>query len=186
MIQGLRAYEIKKLDPAELSTNQLMTAYRRATHFGQLDTALDMLLGLSNREDSTFPWDPGHFADLMESALSRGNLDIARRARELVPADCDYVDWERVDMRFALCTDPGLVEKIEERCRQAFCAPVGEFGFRDHGFCDLAHTFHHGFPALSILFARAAIQECPDRPSLPPAVAVVPRSEPDRLGPHSP
>ena len=163
LIRRLRAYEVKKLEPGKLSTDQLFAACDRAKHFGLVEIAFDMLVERSKRTDGAFPFDPGSFADLMDAALSRGNLDIAQRARDLVPADCDYVDWDEVDMEFDLCSNPGLVETVETRCKEAFCSPVDERGFRDHAFCGLAHTFRHRFPALSILFARAAVQECPDR-----------------------
>jgi hypothetical protein len=160
VIQDLRSYEIKKLNPEDLSTEQLWAAYRRAQHFGLLDIALDMLIAISKRTDGAYPFDAGHFVDLMHQGLSRGDLAIAKRARDLAPADLDSVDWDFIDVQFELHTTPGLVETVEGYCKEALTSsePCSR-----HDFCDLSHTFRHQFPALSILFARAALQQHPER-----------------------
>ncbi len=164
IIFGLRAYEIKKLKPEKLTTNQLLPAYRKACTFGLSEVAFAMLIELSKRTDSNRSFDKGHFADFMGYALEHNEVELAQRARELVPKDSDLVNWDEIDLQFDLCTNPGHLETIETRCRKAFTAiPDEKYGFRDHEFCNLAHLFFNKFPALGILFARAALLECPDR-----------------------
>ena len=46
MIREMRAYELKKLQPANLNEDQLYQAYLRADHFGMREFAYDMLLEL--------------------------------------------------------------------------------------------------------------------------------------------
>ena len=162
IIHALRAYEIKKLKAENLSTRQLWAAYHRAQDFDLFDIALDMLVVLSQRTDGDFPFDPGHFDDIMEHALARGYPDIAKRARAFVPTDYDGVDWDYVDTRFDLYANPGLVAKLEHLCASAFVYPDA-YGPDKHDFYDLAHALRHPFPALSILFARAAVQQAPER-----------------------
>lgn len=164
IIYGLRAYEIKKLNPERLTTNQLLPAYHRACAFGLSEVAFAMLIERSKRSDSTWPFDEGVFADFMEYALAHNDIEMAQRARALVPQDCEFVNWDEVDFQFDLCTNPGHIETIEARCKKAFnCLPDEKSGFRDHEFCNLAHLFFNKFPALSILFSRAALLECPGR-----------------------
>jgi hypothetical protein len=164
VIFGLRSYEVKKLTPERLTTNQLLPAYHRARAFGLSKVAFAMLVERSERTDSTWPFDEGHFADFMDYALAHNDIEMAQRARELVPHDNEFVNWDEIDLQFDLCANPGHLETIEARCKKAFCClPNEKNGFRDHEFCNLAHLFFNKFPALSILFARAALLECPDR-----------------------
>lgn len=164
VIHNLRAYEIKKLTPEKLSTPQLMAAYQKACGFGLLDVAFSMLDESPRRSDLPRPFDPMHFYDLMELALEQNNLELAQRARARIPQDTDWICWDEIDFQFEFRANPGHLQTIETRCKDAFCClPDETSGFRDHGFCELAHLFHRQFPALSILFARAAILECPDR-----------------------
>lgn len=164
IIYGLRAYEIKKLNPERLTTNQLLPAYRKACTFGLSEVAFAMLVERSARSDGTRSFDKGHFVDFMEYALAHNDIEMAQRARALVPPDIELVDWDEIDFQFDLCTNPGHLETIEARCKKAFTGlPDEQSGFREHGFCSLAHLFFNKFPALGILFARAALLECPDR-----------------------
>lgn len=163
LIESLRAYELKKLDPETLSPAQLFAAYRRACDFNLFALALDMLVRRAEYTDAEPPFDRGHFLDLMDQALDAGDLGIARQARDLAPRDNDLVDWDDVDMQFKLNEDPGLVGMLEARCREALNPPDDVNPMLEHDFCGLSHTFHRKFPALSILFARAAVQQMPDR-----------------------
>ncbi len=164
IIYGLRAYEIKKLKPERLTTNQLLPAHRKACTFGLSEVAFAMLIELSKRTDSNRSFDKGHFADFMGYALEHNEVELAQRARELIPQDCEYVNWDEIDFQFDLCTNPGHLETIETRCKKAFTAiPDEKYGSCGHEFCNLAHLFFNNFPALGILFARAALLECPDR-----------------------
>lgn len=163
VIDSLRAYEVKKLNPEKLSTGQLIPAYWRASNFGLLEIAFAMLVELSKRTDGEFDFDPGHFASIVDEALKNGDIELAQRARDLIPTDLQWIDWDEMDMTFEMCINPGILETIELRCQQAITHQSDDDMFRSHDFCNLAHIFRHKFPALSIIFARSAIQECPDR-----------------------
>ena len=163
VIESLRAYEVKKLHPEKLTTTQLLSAFWRATHFGLLNIAFTMLVERSKRTDGKFEFDPGHFETIMTHALEQNNLDLAQQARDQIPSDYEHIDWDDTDMNFEMCKNPGLLETVEHRCRQAITHQSDDDMFRGHDFCHLAHCFRHKFPALSIIFARTAVQECPDR-----------------------
>ncbi|MBT3293758.1 MAG: hypothetical protein HN919_01730 [Verrucomicrobia bacterium] len=164
VIRDLRAYEVKKLKPETLATNQLIPASQQAQRFGLMEVSFAMLIERSHRTDGTYPLDEGHFVDLMEYALAHNDIEMAQRARAMVPRDIEFVDWDEVDLQFALCQDPKHLAMIEARCKEAFCClPDEKTGFRNHEFCNLTHLFRLNFPALSILFGRAAVLECPDR-----------------------
>ena len=162
VIHDLRSYEVMKLEPGKLATVQLVAAYRRAVAFGLLEMALAMLEERSARTDAP-PMDKGHFIDLMEAALDRSNLEIARRALDHVPETDRYLDDEELKLQFGLAEDPGLLETLEARCRKALSRTADEEpGSNGHLLCDLTHHLNRRFPALSILFARAAVQERPE------------------------
>ena len=163
LINGMRAYEIKKLDPSTLGCHQLLAAHHRAVGFGLFDMAFNMLIEYSGRTNLDFEFDPGHFVDLMERALSSGRIDVAERARKLVPEDYDLIDWDDVNMQFELHRTPGVMSALEERCAAALNSDKKFDFLYDHDLCNLTHILHHKFPALSILFARAAVTQCPDR-----------------------
>ena len=164
IIRDLRAYELKKLSPQQLTTNQLIPAHQKACIYGLLDISFSMLDEYSRRSDLSSPFDPMHFYDLMELALEQGNLELAQRARTRIPNDNDLIHEEEIDFQFEIQTNPGHLKTLEARCKEAFCNfPDEPDGRRDHEFCELAHLLKNQFPALSILLARAAVQECPDR-----------------------
>jgi len=162
-IEQMRAYEIKKLDPKTLNARQLLAAYERAKVFGLLDLAFEMFVECFNRTDHDLELDPGHFVELMEQALNAGNMDVAARARKFIPADFDLVDWDDVNMQFDLYQNPGVLASLEKRCATAL-DPDAEYDFlHDHDLLNLSHILRRKFPALSILFARAAVSQCPNR-----------------------
>ena len=163
LIDGMRAYEIKKLDPAKLNGDQLLAAYRRAADFGLLEIAFDMLETCLKKKDRGFDLDPGHFVDLMDKALNSGNMEVAERTCSFVPENYDLIDWDDVNMQFELNRNPGVLAALEKRCAKAL-DPDAEFDFLyDHDLLNLSHILRRKFPALSILFARAAVSQCPDR-----------------------
>jgi len=163
LINGMRSYEIKKLDPSTLGCHQLLAANYKAAGFGLFDIAFNMLIECSDRTDRDFEFDPGHFVELMEKALSSDRMDVAEQARKLIPEDYDLVDWDDVNMQFELHRAPGVMTALEKRCVAAL-NPDEEFDFlHDHDLCNLTHILRHKFPALSVLFARAAVTQCPER-----------------------
>jgi hypothetical protein len=163
IIDSLRSYEVKKLHPEKLTTNQLFPAFWRASHFGLTDIAFAMLVEYSKRTDGDFDLDPGHFSSIISDALEQDNLELAQQALDQIPDDYEYIDRDDIDMHFEMYRNPGLLEHLENRCRQALTHELDDDMFRSHDFCNLAHKFRHKFPALSIIFARTAVQEGPDR-----------------------
>lgn len=165
LIRGMRAYEIKKLDPPTLGYFQLIAAFRSAMGFGLYEIAFNMLVECSTRNelDLDIEFDHGHFVDLMEQALNSGNMDIAERARKLIPEDYDLIDWDEVEMQFELNRNPGVLKALERHCVISLDPDAEVDTLHSHGLCTLSHILRHKFPAMGIVFARAAVMQCPDR-----------------------
>ena len=156
MIREMRAYELKKLKPVKLNAEQLFQAYRRADHFGMREFAYDMLLELKDRpgrEDFALE----HMEDLLDSALDVGDIDVARKIRDLIPPET-LLDAEVVKFRFDLVENREHYEALEARCRQALKEEDDEDLFKlDYALLALSYNFENIFPAMSIVFARAAV-----------------------------
>lgn len=161
VIDKLRAYELKQLKPSELSAKQLISGYRRALGFGLLELAFDMLVERENRpcEDE---FDPGHFEDLLDEVLQAEDLELARRIQE----HCRGHEWYRphaIQFHFDLLEQPERYQPLEQDCRNSLCGIAGEDIGEDDPVIRLAYDFAARFPALAIVFARAAIVGNPDR-----------------------
>jgi len=156
MIREMRAYELKKLQPANLNEDQLYQAYLRADHFGMREFAYDMLLELNDRpgrEDFAL----GHMEDLLDSALDAGDIDVARKIRDLIPPET-LLDAEAVKFRFDLVENREHYDDLEARCRRALQEEADEDLFKwDYALLALSYNFENIFPAMSIVFARAAV-----------------------------
>ncbi len=158
IIDEMRAYDLKKLNPRDLTSSQLLGAYRRADTFGLYDLALAMLVELQGRSD--FELDPGHFQDLMDSALSAKDMEAARRIKAHVPEDQLY-DAEDTEFRFALLENPTWLNKLESRCRAAL---TGAHEPWQAPLISISYMFEKLYPALSMIFARTAIMEAGESP----------------------
>jgi hypothetical protein len=156
MIREMRAYELKKLQPVKLNEEQLFQAYRRADHFGMREFALDMLLELKDRPDrENFALE--HMEDLLDSALDVGDIDVARKVMGLITPEGLH-DAEAVKFRFDFVENREHYDALEARCRQALQEEADEDLFKlDYALLALSYNFENIFPAMSIVFARAAV-----------------------------
>jgi hypothetical protein len=156
MIREMRAYELKKLQPVKLNEEQLFQAYRRADHFGMREFALDMLLELKDRPDrKNFALE--HMEDLLDSALDVGDIDVARKVMGLIAPEGLH-DAEAVKFRFDFVENREHYDALEARCRQALQEEADEDLFKlDYALLALSYNFENIFPAMSIVFARAAV-----------------------------
>lgn len=158
IIDQMRAYELKKLVPSAMNSEQLYAAYHRADLFGLRELAFDMLLELEQRDDG-FDFDKGHFVDLMESAMDAGNIALAKKIHQHVPAEM-MMDSETVELQFELLQNPEHLKKLESLLRREMTR-TGEFP-TDSPLLRLSYGFEKTLPALSIVFARAYICANPD------------------------
>lgn len=156
VIEEMRAYELKKLEPSNLGSRQLLTAYRCCSTFGLYSLALSMLIELQNRSD--FNFDPGHFIDLMESALSAKDLELAKKIRTFVPEDLLY-DPEENQFHFKLLENPSWLKELESLCRRAF---TDEHEGWDSSLSSISYNLENIYPALGIVFSRAALLDVRD------------------------
>jgi hypothetical protein len=156
LIKKMRAYELKKLDPVQLNEDQLYQAYVRAVHFGLRQFAYELLMELKGRPDrQDFALD--HMEDLLESALDAGDLDVAHQALESIPPE-KLEDPETVRLQFDLIRNREHFAPLEKRSRQALKEEEDEDLIKwDYGLLDLSYKFENILPALSIVFARAAV-----------------------------
>lgn len=156
MIREMRAYELKKLQPIQLNEEQLFQAYKRATHFGLRQFAYDLLLelkGRPNRHD--FALD--HMEDLLEFALDAGDIDVARQTMDLIPPEKLH-DAETLKFKFDLIQNREQYAALEARSQQALKEEEDEGLINwDYGLLALSYNFENILPALSIVFARAAV-----------------------------
>lgn len=161
VIDGLRAYELKQLKPSDLSAKQLIRGYRRALDFGLRELAFDMLVE-GERRPCDEEFDPGHFEDLLDEVLQAEDLELARKIQE----HCRGHEWYRphaIQFHFDLLEQPERYQPLEQDCRNALCDIAGEDAGEDEPVIRLAYDFATRFPALAIVFARAAIVGNPDR-----------------------
>jgi hypothetical protein len=95
--------------------------------------------------------------DLLDSALDVGDLDVARKIINLIPPET-LLDAEAVKFRFDLVENREHYDALEARCRQALQEEADEDLFKlDYALLALSYNFENIFPAMSIVFARAAV-----------------------------
>jgi hypothetical protein len=158
-IESMRAYELKKLDPASLNPDQLFSAYRRADLFGLRDLAFDLLLELEQRPDAN-DFHKGHFIDLLESAIEAGNIELAKKIRAHVPPEI-MVEPELTQLRIDLLENGQYLQQLESLLRKEMTGTATDLP--DSPLLDLCYGFEKTCPALSIVLARAFISANPDR-----------------------
>jgi hypothetical protein len=161
VIHHMRAYEIKKLDPATLSSDQIFAAYRRADAFGLREIALKMLIERVSRPDAD-TFDPEHFGDLLDSAIAAGDTEMARKIQPYVPEDVPLVGADPVEV-LEMLEHPERLEFLEGECRRALLQDKDSPETFDYPVLDLAYHCKRQHPALSIVLARAAIAGHPER-----------------------
>jgi len=160
VIAAMRAFELKKLTPSDLGPEQLIAGYRRALVFGLRELAFEMLKECERRPGK-HEFDPGHFEDLIEAVLEAGDLELARKIR-FHHGD----DWYRphaIQFRFDLLEQPQRFAPLEAECGKSVCGVGDEEVYQDEPLIRLAYDFAPRFPALAVVFARAAIVSNPDR-----------------------
>ena len=155
-IEGLRAYELKKLVPSKLNDLQLFSAYRCADFFGLRDIAFLMLEELKGRpEKAQFATD--HMQDLFNSALSAQDIETVQKLAVYLPEDMRY--YEPADkLRHDLLEQPDKFADLEAICRKTF-----DENNKEHHLLGISIAFEEILPALSVIFGRAAIVSEPDR-----------------------
>ena len=159
LIHEMRAHELKKLDPAKMSADQLFAAYQRADLFGLRELAYIMLVELERRPAKN-GFDRGHFTDLLDSALDAGNAPLVERILEHVPPE-EQPDPGALKTLLHLVKHPEHFEGLETECRKAISEDAEYLA--DDPLMRLAYCLERTFPALSIVFARAFISGNPDR-----------------------
>jgi len=156
IIKKMRAYELKKLDPVQLNEDQLYQAYNRAAHFGMRQFGYDLLLelkGRPNRQDFALE----HMEDLLDSALDAGDIDLARKAMDVIPPEKLH-DAATVKFQLDLLQNREQYAALEARSQQALKEEEDEGPVNwDYGLLALSYNFENILPALSIVFARAAV-----------------------------
>ncbi|MEN8132111.1 MAG: SEC-C metal-binding domain-containing protein [Pseudomonadota bacterium] len=161
LIYNMRAYELKRLKPSELSASQLLTGYQCALDYGLRELAFEMLVECEGR--SALPeFDRGHFEDLIERVLEAGDLSLARKIRD----HCREDRWYRphaIQFRFDLLENPERFDPLEHDCRKSVCGILDEEIEGDEPLIRLAYDCASRYPALAIVFARAAIVSNPER-----------------------
>jgi len=161
VIHRMRAYEIKKLDPATLSSDQIFAAYRRADAFGLREIALKMLTERVSRPDAD-TFDRGHFGDLLDSAIAAGDTEMARKVQRYVPDDVPLAGADPAKV-LDMLEHPERLEFLEGECRRALLQDKDSPEAFEHPVLDLAYHCKRQHPALSIVLARAAIAGHPER-----------------------
>ena len=163
VIYTMRAYELKRLVPSELGENQLLTGYQCALVYGLRELAFAMLVECERRPGKR-EFDRGHFEDLIGRVLEAGDLELARKIRD----HCGEHTWYQphaIQFRFDLLEHPERLEPLEHECRTSVAGILEEAGEtgEDDPLIRLAYDCAPRYPALAIVFARAAIASNPDR-----------------------
>ena len=161
VIYRMRAYELKRLTPSELGESQLLAGYQCALNYGLRELAFDMLVECERRPGER-EFDPGHFEDLIERILEAGDLALARKIRD----HCGEHMWYRphaIQFRFDLLENPERFEPLEHDCRKSVSGIQDEETEGDEPLIRLVYDFASRYPAMAIVFARAALASNPDR-----------------------
>jgi hypothetical protein len=158
VIYEMRAYELKKLDPSQLGEEQVYAGYRSATSYGLREIAFKMLLECEKRPGKE-SFDPGHFEDLIRNVLEAGEIELARNIRD----HCGDVwsDPHCIQFSFDLLENQQRYELLEQECRKSL-ASNKDAGMADESLVSLAYHFERCYPAMAVMFARAAIASHPD------------------------
>ena len=159
IIDDMRAYELKKLVPANLNIAQLYAAYHRCDRFGMRELAFDMLKELERRPDNQ-DFDKAHFVELMESTMTAGDIGLAEKIRQHIPSGI-FMEPELTQLQFELLRNNETMEKLDALFRREL-TQVDDF-LLDPPLLGLSCLLENTFPALSIVFARAFICANPDR-----------------------
>ncbi len=151
VIDNMRAYQLKKLNPQKLNPKQLFAAYRQAVSFGMLETGYNMLLELKGRPGQE-EFAVEHMHDLEHGALDDGNLELSKLILSHLPED--EPDYACREFHMFLLENKDLFMSMEKHCQSVLC---NQDDFINYNPVDFAFCFEKLFPALSIIFVRSAL-----------------------------
>ena len=155
LIESMRAYELEKLVPANLSSDQLVCAYHRTKAFKLYRLSLDCLIELKNRPDEN-EFCMEHFDDLLHIFLYIHECDLALETRGYIPHD--HLDnSDLIDFKLALLRNREIFQTLEDRCCDELKKTDRLTG--NGPLMDVSYCFENLFPALNVIFSRAAIIE---------------------------
>ncbi len=159
VIYEMRAYELKKLNPSLLGEEQIFAGYRAASSYGLRELAFQMLLECEKRAGKE-DFDSGHFEDLIRNVLEAGEIELARNIRD----HCGdaWSDPHSIQFSFDLLENPQRYELLEQECRKSLAWNKDAGMVADESLVGLAYHFERGYPAMAVMFARAAIASHPD------------------------
>jgi len=157
-IERMRAYELKKLQPSRMNDNQLLIGYRRCYLFGLKELALEMLIELRQRPDKENPA-LNCMLDLFFEALHNKEKDLVEALIPHIPPEKLELD-EMHQLHLRTLRNPSEFLEFEALCRKAVVGAEPPF---DHFLLGLSYAFDKVYPAMSIVFGRAAIVSEPDR-----------------------
>jgi len=159
-IRQMTASELKKLDAGRMNDQQLLAAHRRAEWLRLYDKALEMLIELQKR--------PGReteacncMEDLLFLAIAAHETRIARRIFEHLAPEA-LKDREDIAFQMDLLTAAERYKDLDAQLRRALVTDDETVRF-DNPLVAAAHLLESRLPALSIVFARAAIAGNPER-----------------------
>jgi hypothetical protein len=158
LIEQMRPYELKKLDPAGMNDEQLFAGYQRAELYGLRKLACAMLCELQQRPGKE-EFATEHLGDLFLSALNAGDKEVIDKIKSLIPEDDLF--WTEADrLRYKLIEKPDLFDDLEAICKKA---ASGDQEPHEFLLLDLSYAFEKTLPGMSVIFGRAAIASEPDR-----------------------
>jgi len=159
IIDDMRPHEIKRLTPASLNEKQLLAAYRRLESYGFRKLAFDMLLELKARPDQE-EFASGHMEDLLDGAIDAGETALARRIMDEMPSKT-HLESEGTRLRLDIMEKSHGYTEIEAMARRGIVKGDEESKW-DDPLVGMSYTFENRFPALSVVFARAAMLGSPE------------------------
>ena len=160
IIADMRPHEIKRLAPSSLNENQLMAAYRKLESYGFRELAFDMLLELKVRPDQE-EFASGHIEDLLDGTIDAGETVLARRIMDEMSSKT-FPESEGTRLRLDIMEKSHGYTGLEAMARRGIVKGDEESKW-DDPLVGMSYTFENKFPALSVVFARAAMLGSPER-----------------------
>ncbi len=158
VISEMRAYQLKKLKPVDLNNDQLLEAYKCLDTYGLREQAFEMLLELKGRSGMD-QIAVNHMHDLLWSVLEAGDLELIKKIEKcLLP---DQYDRKKTEFIIDLIENRDRYSLLEKRCHEALTGDEEAWKW-GNPLVDLSYDFEKNFPALSIIFSRAAIVDKPN------------------------
>jgi hypothetical protein len=99
-----------------------------------------------------------HLHDLLFAALEAGNLELSKRIESFIPKE-ERDEEKTKQFHIHLLEHKDFYLNMEEHCRR--CLVEQDTPWKDT-LVDMTYCFESTFPALSIIFARAAVMDCPE------------------------